>query len=71
MCGLAGEIALRKNSASNPERVWSMINAILHRGPDGVGGWEESSRRAVLLHSRLAIVDITGGNNRCAVVRVM
>ncbi len=61
MCGIAGEIALEKNSQVSLERAWPMINAILHRGPDGVGDWEESSQRVALLHSRLAIVDITGG----------
>ena len=39
-----------------------MLDAILHRGPDGWGAWEEPEGRAALLHCRLAIVDIEHGH---------
>lgn len=61
MCGIAGEIALTKFTASDLERSWPMINTILHRGPDDCNGWQDRKKRAALLHARLSIVDVQHG----------
>ena len=38
-----------------------MLDAILHRGPDGWGAWQDPKGGASLLHCRLAIVDVEHG----------
>lgn len=38
-----------------------MLQAILHRGPDDLGLWEDDMGDACLLHARLALVDPDGG----------
>lgn len=43
-----------------------MLQAILHRGPDDVGAWQESRGEACLLHARLALVDFGGGRQPMA-----
>ncbi len=53
MCGIAGIIG--NNRQANDVRV--MIDSQSHRGPDGEGIYLDSSRKAVLGHSRLSIID--------------
>jgi asparagine synthase (glutamine-hydrolysing) len=43
-----------------------MLQAILHRGPDDVGAWQDLSGDACLLHARLALVDLDGGKQPMA-----
>jgi asparagine synthase (glutamine-hydrolysing) len=43
-----------------------MLQAILHRGPDDVGAWQDSRGDACLLHARLALVDLDGGRQPMA-----
>ena len=38
-----------------------MLRALHHRGPDGWGVYCDPARRAMLLHARLAIVDLETG----------
>lgn len=38
-----------------------MLQAILHRGPDDVGSWDDEMCAACLFHARLALVDFNGG----------
>lgn len=45
-----------------------MLQAILHRGPDDVGAWQDSSGDACLLHARLALVDLDGGKQPMAMM---
>ena len=61
MCGLAGEIACGPNSRADADRALPMLHAILHRGPDDVGLWESEAGAACLLHTRLSLVDMEGG----------
>ncbi len=60
MCGVVGSVALRPAVAA-PEReaVEAMIGALRHRGPDGSGLYRDE--RVALGHARLAIVDLTTG----------
>ncbi|MFB9270029.1 asparagine synthase (glutamine-hydrolyzing) [Bradyrhizobium erythrophlei] len=60
MCGMAGIVSL--NSAAAPpsrEALLRMIGALGHRGPDERGLYRDE--RAGLAHTRLSIVDISGG----------
>jgi asparagine synthase (glutamine-hydrolysing) len=38
-----------------------MLQAIAHRGPDGLGHWQDERGAACLYHARLALVDLVGG----------
>lgn len=55
MCGIAGLVG----PGAHRDRVVTMIQAIAHRGPDGVG--VEVFPDAVLGHARLAIIDLELG----------
>src|SRR5262245_63118852 len=61
MCGIAGEIACEPHSRADADRALPMLQAILHRGPDDLGLWEDDKGDACLLHARLALVDPSGG----------
>ncbi|HET6158534.1 MAG TPA: asparagine synthase (glutamine-hydrolyzing) [Dongiaceae bacterium] len=66
MCGLAGEIACTAHGRADTERALPMLQAILHRGPDDVGAWQDPGGGACLLHARLALVDPSGGKQPMA-----
>ncbi len=54
MCGIGGVIALRERPV-DPSWAVVLASALGHRGPDGRGVFVED--RALLVHSRLAIID--------------
>lgn len=56
MCAIAGMISLQ----SNEETRTQMLRTMKRRGPDADGIWEDQN--CCLLHSRLAIIDPTGGS---------
>ena len=64
MCGLAGWIDLRDNSA-DPSVLTRMTDAISHRGPDGAGTYHTQTRdghyAVALGHRRLAMNSSEGG----------
>src|SRR5689334_9248895 len=68
MCGLAGEIACTIHGMADADRAVPMLQAILHRGPDDVGSWQDPKGDACLLHARLALVDLEGGKQPMATV---
>jgi len=55
MCGIAG--AVRRSGAIAPDPAAALGAALAHRGPDGGGVWRSPARDAVLVHTRLAIID--------------
>ena len=60
MCGIAG-ILLPPNNA-DPRRLaaaGAMAAALVHRGPDGGGIWQDKDAGIALAHRRLAIVDLS------------
>lgn len=52
MCGIAGQFGV-----ISPEFFWKSLERLRHRGPDDKGVWEGD--RAVLVHTRLAIIDLS------------
>jgi len=62
MCGIAGIVHL-KELADDP-RVQRMLDAIRHRGPDDQGLWRSSSKKAVLGHCRLSILDLSSSGHQ-------
>ena len=59
MCGIAGIIASRPLTPQEGICVREMTRRLAHRGPDGEGFFTDDF--AALGHRRLAIVDLTGG----------
>jgi asparagine synthase (glutamine-hydrolysing) len=55
MCGIAGIVG-----GAHPEAVRAMADALVHRGPDGEGFYNDE--RASLGHRRLSIIDLDGGH---------
>lgn len=59
MCGIAGIFHLETAKPVDPARVRLMVDAMLHRGPDGSGVW--TAPGVGLGHRRLSIIDVGGG----------
>ena len=60
MCGIAG-IAMQPGAASiDPATLNALARALSHRGPDGDG--HTAIGRNALVHTRLAIIDLAGGD---------
>ncbi|MBY0330854.1 MAG: asparagine synthase (glutamine-hydrolyzing) [Acetobacteraceae bacterium] len=59
MCGIAG-LALRKGEAPSGAVLDALTRALAHRGPDGGGHHVAGS--VALAHTRLAIIDLAGGD---------
>ena len=63
MCGIAGYFGSRIIKEKNIEQCHKSIN---HRGPDGVGIYKKSSnnKNIILIHTRLAIIDLDKRSNQ-------
>jgi asparagine synthase (glutamine-hydrolysing) len=59
MCGIAGILTLETDDRVDVHRLRRMRDVIMHRGPDGAGLLLDGP--VGLAHRRLAIVDVTGG----------
>ena len=61
MCGIAGLFDLRRSPREETfsARAQIMADTMLHRGPDGSGGWGDEAAGIGLAHRRLAIVDLS------------
>ncbi len=57
MCGIGG-IYLNRGEAQDAT-LTAIAQRLAHRGPDGSGQWRE--QRVGLVHARLAIIDLSGG----------
>lgn len=60
MCGIAGLI-MKDGSAPDRAVLEAMCGALAHRGPDGAAIWSEGG--VGLVHTRLAIIDLAGGDH--------
>jgi asparagine synthase (glutamine-hydrolysing) len=56
MCGIAGIIS-NNYQLIESNAIQQMVNAQLHRGPDGVGYFTNENKTVTLGHNRLAIID--------------
>jgi asparagine synthase (glutamine-hydrolysing) len=69
MCGLAGW-ATAASSAPTATALKAMTDALVHRGPDGEGtyfaGTRDQAYQVALGHRRLAIIDLSGGDQPMA-----
>ena len=60
MCGIAGLALLPGAPPPDPAVLASLAASLAHRGPDGTGSVVIG--QAALVHTRLAIIDLAGGN---------
>ena len=58
MCGIAGQFSLLPEPQAS-QRGDLLRQALRHRGPDGEGTWQEDEGRVLLVHTRLAIQDLS------------
>ena len=63
MCGIAG-IIQSNPSQYNKEHLKKMTDALVHRGPDGEGLWQNESGNSLLGHRRLSIIDLTDAGHQ-------
>src|SRR3954449_6512642 len=63
MCGIAGLAAL-DGGAVDPAPLGRMLGALVHRGPDDEGSWNEGP--VALGNRRLSIIDLAGGHQPMA-----
>ena len=59
MCGICGQISFYSNLEEYKEYFYNMQNKLISRGPDQHG--EYFSKNAVLMHRRLAVIDVERG----------
>src|SRR5260221_13490030 len=55
MCGIAG------STGANRGVLKDMMIALRHRGPDGDGSWHDATSGTGLVHTRLAVIDLSPG----------
>jgi asparagine synthase (glutamine-hydrolysing) len=58
MCGIAGQFSLLPEPQAS-QRGDLLRQALRHRGPDGEGTWQADEGRVLLVHTRLAIQDLS------------
>jgi asparagine synthase (glutamine-hydrolysing) len=61
MCGITAMLGLASHSKVSAEKLKRATTALDHRGPDGHGHWINPSGRVALGHTRLSIIDLSGG----------
>ena len=61
MCGIAGEFVFDAGDRVASQAIEPMLGVLAHRGPDECGYWLDEAGKAMLLHTRLSIVDLTSG----------
>jgi len=63
MCGIAGMMSLSGKPIPGLDSDLGVMDALIsHRGPDGTATWRHPSGQVGLLHRRLAIIDLTTGD---------
>lgn len=63
MCGIAG-IIQAASSGYNKEHLKKMTDALVHRGPDGEGLWQNETGNVLLGHRRLSIIDLSDAGSQ-------
>ncbi|MEI6513473.1 MAG: asparagine synthase (glutamine-hydrolyzing) [bacterium] len=63
MCGIIGVFKINSNASwkLTPDVTDKMLQTIHHRGPDSQGSWHSSDESCWFGHTRLSIIDISGG----------
>lgn len=59
MCGIAGFLSNHDGYHAPTELIRQILDSMRNRGPDACGAWEQAESRALLLHRRLSIQDVS------------
>jgi asparagine synthase (glutamine-hydrolysing) len=59
MCGIAGFFSFQHGYRPPADLARQILDSMQNRGPDGRGTWEQPESRALLLHRRLSIQDLS------------
>ena len=60
MCGIAGVVRRDGSPIDDPKSLADVLRSTLsHRGPDGSGAWTSPACDVLLVHRRLAIIDLS------------
>jgi asparagine synthase (glutamine-hydrolysing) len=63
MCGIGGAVSLSLTPLRNAQGTADLMNDVLrHRGPDGEATWVHDHDVAAFAHRRLAIIDLSSGD---------
>jgi len=63
MCGISGIYSLHQEPLKNLNSRLKVMNRLLsHRGPDGIGIWTHEHNSIGLAHCRLAVIDLSTGD---------
>jgi len=60
MCAIAGLVGISSSKGPDAGVIEHFVDTLAHRGPDGQGAYRNGS--CVLVHTRLAIIDVEGGD---------
>lgn len=66
MCGIAGILRLAPSAAIERDTVAAMTRALVHRGPDDEGFYDDPQGRCALGFRRLSIIDLSTGHQPIA-----
>ncbi|HKN86870.1 MAG TPA: asparagine synthase (glutamine-hydrolyzing) [Nitrospiraceae bacterium] len=61
MCGIAGMVSLTDRPLQNVDLVRTMMDRLVHRGPDDSGVYVNNTKTVCLGHRRLGIIDLHTG----------
>lgn len=64
MCGIAGVWGNEPGGSDRVDVVLRMASALHHRGPDGVGTYDDPQAQLGLAHARLAILDLSDAGHQ-------
>ncbi|MBK8593722.1 MAG: hypothetical protein IPN77_32360 [Sandaracinaceae bacterium] len=64
MCGIAGVWGNEPGGSDRVDVVLRMASALHHRGPDGVGTYDDPQAQLGLAHARLAVVDLSDAGHQ-------
>jgi len=64
MCGIAGIIGSSKSNINFVKTLSDMLSIMSHRGPDGMGVWQNNFGNVHFGHRRLSIIDLNVNANQ-------
>lgn len=64
MCGIAGILTNQMHVEELKNRIYSMQEALRHRGPDDEGIYLSTNHRAAFAHTRLSILDLSSAGHQ-------
>lgn len=64
MCGITGVFAYAASARDEGPHLERMCDAMIHRGPDDAGSWQDLARGIALAHRRLSIIDLSAAGRQ-------